>query len=148
MNRICLFLMILFMHDSVLAEKVNYYLVEYSPGPHWSQFEDQDRSKMHDAHKAYLQNLYQANVLVMSGALETSGRSVLVQREYTLADARKHVDRDPAVESQMLKVELNTWFVDLSAIRIVKNRLPNLDPDEPFTLERLDPEALITLKKN
>lgn len=125
----------------------NFYVLRYSPGENWNNsvsFADQPGVR---AHKSYLQEMYANDIIRMAGETADGPGAIVLVRVGSMEQARAVAERDPAVINQILEVDVTGWRVDMSSMRHQRtNQQPVLDPDLPFRIERLNPDAPITLK--
>ncbi len=132
--------------SAALADS-GYYLLIYRPGPNWDDrvpFASQPGIK---AHKAYLEELFGNDVVRMGGEIADQPGAMALLRVGTRDEARAVADKDPAVLNRILDVDIVSWQVDLSSMRhMTRRQEPVRDPNVPFRIERLDPDAPINLK--
>ncbi len=136
------------MSGSVIAEDTEFYVVRYSPGVNWkadvSYYEQPGIKK----HLDYLKSFYEREIVLMSGPLVDLPGSMVIVRGGTLGAVRNFVDQDPAVVDKLMVGNVSGWKVFLSSLRKVPIPVVELDPDEPFRLERHDPDAPINLPRD
>ena len=97
-------------------------------------------------HHRYLGELHANDVVIMGGEVDDTARdaiAVYLVRAGSLDDADKIAQLDPGVQTRLVRVSVLPWYVSLSSVRIVKRRRPSVvnDPDETFTIKRLDPNS-------
>ena len=144
--------LILFVPIFALAEtSPNYFLLTYSPGGSWNStisYEEQPGLKKHHE---YLQGLYVNDQLVMGGPVTGSAGeflSVMLLRTGSLEEAEKLASQDPGVQMKLVKAEVIPWSVDMSSMRFVRRKPqpPVENPDQPFTVKRIDLESRLNLE--
>ncbi len=147
--RTLLVLLALIGQGAFAEEPANFYLLEYRPGVNWNTqvpFMEQPGIK---GHEEYLRQLYDNDVIRMAGQRADGNGVIVLVRVSSREQARAIAEFDPAVINQILEVDIVGWRVELSSMRHQKRtQQPVLDPEQSFTIERLDPDSQINLKKN
>lgn len=141
-------LMVLMSTFAVAApEESDLYVLWYSPGPKWDEtlaYDDQPGIRGHTEH---LMGLYDANILLLGGALDDRPGELVVIQVASRAHADKIAARDPAVINQALSVKVTGWSLEMSAMRKFRRTVPQIsDPYKPFRLERENPDSPINIK--
>ncbi|MFT7685786.1 MAG: hypothetical protein ACI9FB_001131 [Candidatus Azotimanducaceae bacterium] len=131
------------------SEKVDlYFLVQYQIPENWPDKSNAEQRSIEAEHIRFLEYLHKHSVLVMAGPILENGHRLIVLRYESLTAAIKLVQADPAIKSGHFGAKVNTWDVTVSSLWPTFKRLPKYDANKPFTVERLVPNAPITLKKH
>ena len=133
------------------AQEANYYLLTYLPGASWNEaisYEDQPGLKKHHE---YLKELHINDLVVMGGVVPDVSQdflSVMLLRTGSLEEAQQLAERDPGVLMRLVRASIVPWDVNMSSMRFVrrKARPPIQDPDESFSIRRIDPESRLNIE--
>ena len=124
-----------------------YFLVQYQVPENWPDKSNAEQKAIETDHIRFLEYLHKHSVLVMAGPIVENGHRLIVIRYESLAAAIKLVQADPAIKSGHFGAKVNTWDVTVSSLWPTFKRLRKYDANKPFIVERLVPNAAITLKK-
>lgn len=135
--------------SAALAEETpNYYLVTYGPGLSWDASVAFDSQPGMKAHLSYLSRLHDNDIVLMEGPLVDAEGAVMLVRTGSMEQAKRIVEEDPAIINRILTATVQGWRVEMSSMRQFKRVVPDVKgPNEPFKVERIDPNAPITLKQ-
>jgi len=142
---VCVVFFALLSYEISSDDSLSFYLVQYQVPEKWPA--NYEQQQIEAKHIKFLEQLYNKEILVMAGSIEESGHRLVVLRDTSLEHAIQLVQVDPAIRSGSFGAKVNTWNVALSSLWPKLKLLPRYNSSKPFILERLDPNAPITLKK-
>lgn len=124
------------------------FVIEFEPGENWLANKSYENQPAIKPHLEYWQQLYLSEVLLMSGPFaDRRGGMMLISVENE-ATAKQLAADDPAVQAKLIEVEVRRWRLLSSAMRRSKPRVIELEADQSFRVESLDPGAPINLPGN
>lgn len=133
---------------ALAADEPAFYLVRYEPGSNWDSQLDYQSQVGIKAHKAHLQKLYDNDLLLMGGPLIREDGALLLIKVSSFEEAQSIIDRDPGVVNGILTATVSGWQLEMSAMRRFKRNTPEVtEADQTYTLERLDPQSPLNMKK-
>jgi len=140
-------LVLLLLAPMVFADQTaNFYLVTYSPGANWDRSVAFDKQPGMKAHLDYLAGLHDDDIVLMEGPLVNRQAAVMLVRTGSMEQANRIVQQDPAVINKILSGSVEGWQVEMSSMRQYRRVIPDIkSPNEPFKVERRDPNAPINL---
>ena len=130
------------------ARGAELFVIEFKQGDHWVVDRSYENQPGIEDHLNYWQTHYLSEVLLMSGPFEDQSGGIFVIRAKDLEAAQKLVELDPGVVSGKIMAEVRRWRVLTSAMRSVRPQVIEIEPDQSFKVERLDPGAPINLPGN
>lgn len=140
-------LLILFGGHTAIAES-SWFVLMHTPGFKWDHklsFSDQNGIEQHIN---FMSDLLAAGEMVMGGPfLDNSGGMAILKVE-SMEVAMEVANRDPAVQSGLLNVEVKLWSTPLSRMSVVRKRKPlvSIPKDSPFKLKSPSPGAPINIE--
>ena len=144
--RVILLLLGLLGAGSVSAAQL--FIIEFEQGENWQPEFSYDNQPGLENHLAYWQEHYIKEVLLMSGPFEDQSGGVFIVRAKDIEAAQRLVTEDPAVVSGKIQASVHRWRVLTSAMRSVKPQIIELEPDQSFKVESVDPGSPINLPGN
>lgn len=92
-------------------EMKTYYLVFYLKGPNRSQ-DSLTAANIQKGHLAHIDSMYKAGKCPMAGPLLDDGhiRGILILTAASLEEAKKLMEKDPAVQAGRLTFEVHPWM--------------------------------------
>jgi uncharacterized protein YciI len=123
-----------------------FYVVQFAPGPNWSEATQYEKQPEIDDHIAYWQSLYYREVLLMSGPWQDQSGGIFIVRADNREMVNAIVAQDPGVLSGLITSSVKEWRVLSSAMRSVRPERIEINADESFRLERLDPGSPLNLR--
>ncbi len=93
-----------------------YYVMLHSPGPAWAKdipFREQPGV---ETHVQYMAELLQQGLIVMGGPFLDDSGGMMISRSPTLEEAQQTANKDPAVQSGLLRVEVHPWMVPMATV--------------------------------
>lgn len=121
------------------------FLVEFKPGAIAARSTGAEQAPG-KRHAAFLQSLFEQGNVLLGGEVGP-GRMILVMRAGSQREAEALVNADPAVVAGALAVEVRRWNVDMSSVRLIKQRARRVDrnADGAFVIEARDTPSPIRL---
>lgn len=130
------------------AKASQLFVIEFTSGLEWKADTRYENQPGMAEHLSYWQQHYLNEVLLMSGPFEDQSGGIFVVRASDLETAQKIVELDPAVAAGKITATVHRWRVLTSAMRSVRPQVIEIEPDQSFKVERLDPAAPINLPGN
>lgn len=130
------------------AQADHIYIVQFQQGENWSAKYKYESQPGIERHLKYWQNLYLQEILLMSGPFEDQSGGLFLLRTKDRPTAEALLAGDPAVQSKLIEASIQKWRILTSAMRSMKPQLIEIDPDQSFKVERLDPDSPINLPWN
>ena len=132
------------------AQEANYFLLTYYPGPSWNEAHSYAQQPALKEHHEYVRQLHINDMVVMGGEVIEAGRrqlSVMLIRTGSLEQAERLASQDPGVQQRLIRAEVLPWDVTMSSLRFVRRKpVPRIsDPDQTFTIKRVDPESRLNI---
>ena len=136
LNSLLFSLSILLFGQSVVAE-TTWFVLMHTPGTNWDQnlsFFDQPGIEQH---KTFMSDLLEAGDMVMGGPFLDSSGGMAILKVESIEDALVIAKRDPAVQSNILNVEVKQWVTPLSRMGVLRKRQPivSIPRDTPFKVK-------------
>jgi len=137
----------LLLGQSVCAESP-WFVLMHTPGSKW----DQDLSIFDqvgiEQHKTFMSDLLEAGDMVMGGPFVDGSGGMAILKVESVEDALAIANRDPAVRSNILNVEVKQWSTPLSSMSVVRKRKPivSIPKDAPFKVKSPSPDAPINIE--
>ena len=125
-----------------------FYVVQFAPGPAWSEATQYEKQPGIDSHLDYWQSLYYREVLLMSGPWQDQTGGIFIVRANSPEMVESIIVQDPGVVAGLITATVKQWRVLSSAMRSVRPERIEIKADESFRLERLDPDSPLNLRTN
>lgn len=126
-----------------------YFVSFFSPGPNWNDELSATEQPGIEQHHRYMNGLKEAGKMILGGHyLDDAGEMMIFQMK-TITDALLAANDDPAVRSGLLLVEVKSWQVNLSSVRITRKRksAEPLGRKQPFKIKSANQGAPINLQQ-
>ncbi|MBT4160774.1 MAG: hypothetical protein HOC70_15580 [Gammaproteobacteria bacterium] len=142
---------VLMLAMAIQAQEANYFLLTYYPGASWNEAIPYDKQPGLKTHHEYVRELHVNDLIVMGGGVAEASRnqlSVMLIRTGSLEEAEKLASRDPGVQQRLVRAEVLPWDVTMSSLRFVRRKpiQPFKDPDQSFSIKRVDPESRLNIE--
>lgn len=95
------------------AYEMTTYVVGFlSRGPNWTPDDTEETRKLQEGHMANIRRMADEEKLVVAGPFRDGGdlRGMFIFSGVSLEEAKRMVDRDPAVQAGRLELKLYTWM--------------------------------------
>ena len=124
------------------------FVLSFSKGSNWVEDLDYEQQPGIAAHRKYWHELYEQEVLLMSGPFEnqTSGMFLIHARDQK--EVQQFVADDPAVKAGLISFTSHRWRVLSSAMRRAKPIVIEVESDRTFRVKRSDSDSPIHLPGN
>lgn len=95
-----------------------------------------------------MSDLLEAGEMVMAGPFADNSGGMAILKIESMEAAMEIANRDPAVQSGVLNVEVKAWTTPLSTMSVVRKRKPlvSIPKDSPFKLKSPSPGAPINIE--
>ena len=135
-----------------LAETPNHFLIALSPGSSWNEAISYEEQPGLREHHNYVRQLHLSDQLVMSGPVTDINDpfvALLLVRTGSREEAEQIAQRDPAVETRILRAMIIPWYVQASSLRFIRQKSsPSVnDGDQSFSIRRYDPDSRLNLEQ-
>lgn len=124
------------------------YVLSFSKGSSWVEDLDYEQQPGIADHRKYWQNLYEQEVLLMSGPFEGQSSGMFLVNARDRAEVNQFVADDPAVKAGLITFTSHRWRVLSSAMRRAKPIVVEVEPDRTFRVKRSDSDSPINLPVN
>jgi uncharacterized protein YciI len=129
-------LSMLLFGQSVVAESP-WFVLMHTPGPEWDQNLSYFDQTGIDQHTTFMSELLKAGDMVMGGPFMDGSGGMAILKVESIEEALAIANRDPAVRSKLLKVEVRQWSTPLSSMIVSRKRKPvvAISRDAPFRVK-------------
>tara|TARA_R110002072_G_scaffold89232_5_gene200005 strand:+ start:31983 stop:32462 length:480 start_codon:yes stop_codon:yes gene_type:complete len=129
-------------------QRLQFYVIEFDQGPAWIEGVRYEKQPDIEPHLNYWKGLYYQEILLMSGPWQDGSGGIFIVRSNDRKMVEAIIEQDPAVGLGVIQASIHEWRVLSSAMRSVKPFQIEIEPDDSFRVERLDPASPINLRKN
>lgn len=136
-----------------LAEDANYFLIGYSAGASWNDAISYREQPGLKTHHDFIRDLNVGQRVVMAGSVPGSVAGfvgVVLLMTDSREEAESIVSQDPGIQTRQLGAVIIPWDVSLSSLQVLR-RKPAVqieDPDQSFSIKRLDPDSRLNIEGN
>ncbi len=130
---------------SVQAEM---YVLSFTKGSSWDENLAYEQQPGIAAHRKYWHQLYEQEVLLMSGPFEDRSGGLFIVNAANETAVKQFVADDPAVKAGLINITSHRWRVLSSAMRRAKPLVIEVESDRTLRVRSTDPGSPINLPGN